>query len=213
MNTIIHVDFQLKRIQSGPVASILLESNPAWSFEDIKERIRARFGSDMPKFVESAWKSKSNEPYRFGCPHNVKYRTVRPRYWNRPMPFPMDINPNSEVIGRDVVKGGSDPCAWMDLKYKVTLNHIRSRKGNPLTIHTRSDLIAHDDYVEAVDKQNHKIVMYLLDSVEEVVREQEPGAPSLKRRQIAISKLRSHGINVEVVCIPVSALKRKGGAA
>lgn len=212
MSIVIHVDFQLKQAQNSPVL-FKPKARPEWNFEDIKSSIRARFGDRAPNFVEKAWLKKSKEPYKFGCSHNLKYRTVRPKYWNRPMPFAMDMDPKADVIGRDVMRGGSDPCAWIDSKFRVSFNHILNRRGKALVIHTRSDLIAHDDYLEALDKHNHRVVFYVLDAVDEVLQEWEPGAPSNKRRRIAIDKLISRGIAVQVVHISAAALKKQGRPA
>lgn len=184
-----------------------------WDFSEIKNRISARFGENLPKFVQRAWLKKSQEPYAFGCAHNIQYRAVKSRYWNIPIPFPMDMDSNSDVIGRQVIHGGTDPLAWMDLKYKVSFEHIKERHGKCLTIHTRSDLIAHDDYIAALDQKNHKVVMYLLDAVPSVLRLQEPGAPSNERRRVAIQRLRDAGIAVEVVHLSSDVFTFKSGAS
>ena len=204
MSVVIYADFKLKRVTEGPVSVDPSVPDPAWSFESIKERLRARFGDTMPPHFERAWLRRSREPYAYGSVDNVSYRTVRPKYWNAPMPVPMDMDPRSDVIGRGVARGGSDPCMWMDAKYRVTWNHIHNRHGKPLVVHTRSDLIAHGDYLEVLDPVHHRVVMYVLDAVEEVVRIMEPGAPSLKRRRLAVDKLISRGIPVQVVHIPVT---------
>lgn len=183
--------------QAVHLAVDLPEATPLWSFDRIKESLRARYSDKMPAFVEKAWLKPQTEPYRFGCAHNVQWREFKTVNWNKPHPFPMPMDPETDCIGRKVDKGGTDPCAWIDMKYQVTLNHVRSRRGKALTIHTRSDLIAHDDYVEALDKDHHTIYIYGLQAVESVVRQLEPGAPSNKRRGIAFDKLRGLGFNVK----------------
>ena len=168
-------------------------------FEKIKDALHARFGSgSVPKHVIKAWDRPSNEPYRFGCTHNLTNRP-RERYWNKPMPFPMDMDPDSDTLGRKVEVGGTDPCDWIDSKYGVTLNHIKNRSNKKLTIHTRSDLIARDDYMESLDLNNHVVVFYLLDATPFAQRILEPGAPSNARRMKAIEKLRAYGVNVQVI--------------
>src|SRR5690606_10837018 len=69
----------------------------------------------------------------------------------------------------------------------------------PLQIHTRSDLIAHDDYIEHLNPSMHKIFMHISSLNERVNRILEPGAPSVKRRLDALKILHDSGFAVYVV--------------
>lgn len=177
-------------------------------FERAKEVIEGKFGDTLPKFVIKAWETAHNEPYKFGCTHNIKWRAVKTKNWNRPMPFPMQLNPLESILGKQVIDGGTDPVAWLDSKYKITYNHIISRHGLALEIHTRSDLIAHDDYRRVLDKDHH-IVIYISEGVTpEELRELEPGAPSNERRLKAFELLYSEGFNVTLVKQNIAKLRK-----
>lgn len=178
------------------------------AFHRAKKSICARYrnGLDLPDFVKAAYRSrkKQTEPYAFGDTGDIQWGSERKiksalGLWNRPHPFPMRIHPSVDEIGKAVVNGGTDPCMWMDQKYRVTHEHIESRRGRPLKIHTRSDLIAHNDYMEALDKEHHEVVIYLTDYNSDTVRSIEPGVPSNKRRKGAIEKLKAAGYKVTVV--------------
>lgn len=176
----------------------------AWTFENIKEMYEARFGDSIPKFVIKAWNKKSSEPYAFGCVHDCQWSPVKKHAeskgrWNRPYPFAMDMDLNSAVIGSKVERGGTDPLAWMDMKYRVTFEHIKRRKGLPLEIHTRSDLVASDDYVAELDRGNHVIYIYSERGGSDLCRRTEPGAPSTERRVKAYERLKALGFNVHIV--------------
>jgi len=109
------------------------------------------------------------------------------------------------TLGKDVPKGGVDPFIWSDAKYSISKNLLLKHKGKPLTINTRSDLIAHDDYMDALDITNHKINMHILSAQDQgndlykATRHLEPGAPSLGRRLKAIKKLADAGFKVTVM--------------
>lgn len=176
-----------------------------WSFDEIKQQLRARFGEQgLPEWVETAWESLNAEPYEGGDVGNCawsayKIKMERLGRWNRPHPFAMPMDPTSNAIGRDVAKGGNDPLAWMDMKYRNTWNHIKTRANQTLSIHTRSDLIAHDDYLAVLNKSFHEVYIHVLTDNEGYGRIVEPGCPSYKRRIGAYEKLKSLGFNVILV--------------
>lgn len=102
-------------------------------------------------------------------------------------------------LGKYVSEGGSDPFNWIDSKYGVTKNLLKQNYGKPLTISTRSDLIAHDDYMKSLNPKLHKIKIHLTGDHERVMRLLEPGNPSFKRRIKAAKKLREAGYDVTLV--------------
>lgn len=175
------------------------------TFERYQQRIKQRFGPKLPKFLTKAWRRQWDEPYRFGCVHNIQYRdpAVCKGPWNRPMPFGMRMDPDVDEIGKDVRRGGTDPLMWMDRKHGITRDFIRRRSGKALLIHTRSDLIAHDDYLSALDRENHEVIIYITGATDPEVRVAEPGAPSNKRRLKAVEKLQAHGISVRAVYVEI----------
>lgn len=170
-------------------------------FDRAKERIEARFGDNgVPKHITRAWSKRSLEPYAYGCTHNITWRTKTSRFWNKPSPFPMDIQIHgNDEVGRSVSKGGTDPLMWMDMTYRITHEFIKAKHGYPLKIHTRSDLVAHEDYVNVLDKYNHMIYIYTNDLTEEECRQLEPGAPSNKRRYKAYLRLKELGFNALLI--------------
>jgi DNA repair photolyase len=159
------------------------------------------------------------DTYGRGCVHNCTYCYAKDQltmygYWNQPMPFPMDLaeirkifyvvfetdKPSKwrDVLGRRVpIRIGcmSDSFMMIDMKYKVTLEMLKILKfyEYPYIIATRSDLAAHDDYINAMDPSLASVQYSITGTNEEIVRILEPGAPSLKRRFAALKKLAEAG--------------------
>lgn len=205
---------QLTGIQGGKVETYdekrMKAGNPS-----LLETYRARFGptwnkSGVGKFIEHHHTHGHDEPYVGGDSANVAWRTIEgdksPKYkgkarWNDPHPFavPADKVKHGGTIGKGVSQGGPDPLSWMEMKYGTTKQVIQDAKDKPLTIHTRSDLIAHDDYMQHLTPGKHKIHMHLFSSNEQVNRMLEPGAPSINRRMEAAKKLRDAGHDVTLV--------------
>lgn len=107
-------------------------------------------------------------------------------------------------LGKHVAQGGPDPFAWMDVKHKATQKLLDEVKGMPLTISTRSDLIAHDDYMSKLDPRNHKIRMHIAHypSEDQSLAHKyslERATPSTSRRLKAAKKLKDAGFNVTIV--------------
>lgn len=174
-----------------------------WSYADIRSRIEARFGDKLPKHFTRAIYKPQVKPYMYGDPHNVIYRT-KSNNFNKPMPVPCEVTLDSCAklgdmyeLGAQCLAGIDEPLPWMDAKYRVTLNFLKSLpRGSKVYITTRSDLIAHDDYIDAIRGLDVTINILIPMSVSgEELRRLEPGAPSIERRQIAIAKLKSLGFN------------------
>lgn len=77
-----------------------------------------------------------------------------------------------------------DPLCWNDRKYRTTWSYLNS-SDRPVTIHTKSDLIACDDYMLVIPKGS---TIKLSIGGE--------GFPSSKRMNKAYSKLLNKGFNV-----------------
>lgn len=186
------------------------------------KKIAARFGGSPPQTLLDAMKISEgggyDEPYAFGDINNVVYSTVNDRVsegrWNRPMPMPMRVNPEKMKghLGKRVGKGGSDPFAWMDQKYRISHSILKENRDNPLKISTRSDLIAHDDYIKHLNPKKHSVEMHVFGDNDMYNRVIEPGAPSFKRRMKAVKKLRDAGIPVTIVHdkLPFDVMDDKG---
>lgn len=213
MKNVIAVDFGKRCVvEFGSLAIKMLPPEPIDWYEQVKEKLIARFGENQPRLLRVAMARDWIAPYRFGCFHDISYKgakrhaAIRRSEWNRPHPFPTRVKDDVSLLGENV-ELGADPLPWVDIKYQTCLNHIRARNGRELVIRTRSDLIAEDKYVEAIDKINHRIEIILTVGVSnEVVRQFEPGAPSNKRRIEAFDKLKNLGYRVSLIRFDASRL-------
>lgn len=117
-----------------------------------------------------------------------------------PLPLPYDIREYSKHIYKYEHLILEDECfMYMDRKYKVTLRLLKdiakcpSKNLKSITIRTRSDLFAHDSYLEPLEVLkvlgiDIKFNLYGMTISEATNKKQWPGAPSVKRRERALSK-------------------------
>ena len=177
-----------------------VEVSSDW-YSQVVERIEARFGNDLPSHFKSVMGESARRgapsPYMHGCSFNLQYshmKRARSKVFNAPHPIPCEVSPSVSVLKPSAEHG--DPLPWMDLKYRTAWHHIRMRRGKRLKIVTRSDLVAHDEYIAVLDKSKHSIEIVLSKLNEGLTRIKEPGAPSNARRIAAYEKLKSLGFNV-----------------
>lgn len=150
---------------------------------------------DVSNWMESAVKDAS-EPYSGNIHNNLWRSDFKPGVEQKPQL----VGDLKGVLGKDVPKGGSDPFVWMDTKYGATKKALEQNFDKPLTINTRSDLIAHDDYINLLNPEKHKINIHILSPEDDrITRILEPGAPNTKRRLQAAQKLQDLGFNVTLV--------------
>jgi DNA repair photolyase len=148
------------------------------------------------------------DTYGRGCIHNCaycyakSYLSIR-RYWNVPIPFPIDIAAIRKIFAtvfetskrhklrailerRVPLRLGSmsDAFMWMDKTYRVTLELLKILKfyRYPYLIFTRSDLVADDEYVGVMDPQLASVQMSISSLNRELTRQIEPGAPAPSKR-------------------------------
>lgn len=190
-----------KQLQESPK-----QSGPSW-----KDKLYARFATHGDsRTVDRMLKlhsKKHPEPYADGDTHGISWGpamtegTKQGKMWNRPIPIPVDVDPklSQGVLGRDVPLGGTDPFSWLDQKYQTGKTALKDHKGLPLQIHTRSDLISHDAYIEHLDPEHHTVNMHVFGDNDAVGKKLEIGAPSFKRRMKAVKKLQAQGIKVNIV--------------
>ena len=159
------------------------------------------------------------DTYGRGCIHNCNYCyakeiLTRHGYWNSPQPFPLNMSEIRKVFytvfetdkkskWREIMEqkiplrigSMSDSFMWMDRKYKVTQELLKILKfyNYPNIIFTRSDLIAHDDYIELMDSDLTSIQFSMCGTNEKITRIIEPGSPSIARRLTALEKLNEEG--------------------
>lgn len=159
------------------------------------------------------------DTYGRGCVHNCVYCYAKAEltvhgYWNNPYPVPVDLNEIRKVFytvfetdkkskWRDILEkripirigSMSDSFMWMDDKFKVTKEFLRILDfyDYPFVVFTRSDLIAKDDYLSLIRKDLAAIQFSISSTNEELNRKIEPGAPSAKRRLLALEKITKEG--------------------
>jgi len=159
------------------------------------------------------------DTYGRGCAHDCVYCYAKAEltvhgYWNNPIPVPIDLNEIrkafylafetdkkskwSELLRKRIplrVGSMSDSFMWSDMKYKVTQEVLKIFKyyNYPYIIFTRSDLIAHDEYMKLLDPRLSAIQFSMSSTNDELIKKIEPGAPSAKRRLKALQKLSEAG--------------------
>jgi DNA repair photolyase len=159
------------------------------------------------------------DTYGRGCVHNCAYCYARGslsirRYWNEPIPFPIDIAAIRKIFAtvfetskpskfRPILErrvplrlgSMSDAFMWMDKKYRVTLELLKILRfyHYPYLIFTRSDLVADEEYLQAMDPHLASIQISLSSINRELTRQIEPGAPAPSKRLQALQKLAEHG--------------------
>ena len=212
-----------------------VESNYPDTFDyGMYDRLFERFGDKQPrggvvfggtiKFLEAKDCKKcfhrfEIDTYGRGCTHNCtycyakSYLSVR-KYWNEPMPFPIDISEIRHIFATVFETGKrhklrsflekriplrigsmSDSFMWLDKKYKVTQELLKILKfyDYPYLVFTRSDLVADDEYLKLMDPSLASIQMSISSINEEMTRIIEPGAPPPSRRLAALQKLAKEG--------------------
>ena len=159
------------------------------------------------------------DTYGRGCTHNCSYCyakeiLTRHGYWNEPQPFPLNLADVRKIFytvfetdksskWREILEAKtplrlgsmSDCFMWMDKKYKVTYELLKILKfyQYPHIVFTRSDLVAHDDYIDVLDKNLCSIQFSICGGNEKISKVLEPGSPSVERRLTALKKLNEEG--------------------
>lgn len=159
------------------------------------------------------------DTYGRGCVHDCVYCYAKAEltvhgYWNNPFPMPVDITEIWKVFytvfetdkrskWREVMEkripirigSMSDSFMFMDKKYKVTQELLRLLDfyNYPYIVFTRSDLIAHDEYINLLNPDLCSVQMSIASTNDELNKKIEPGTPSAKRRLKALRKLTQNG--------------------
>jgi len=182
-----------------------------------------RYGGNLPKhFLKGKPITKHNgltylDTYHHGNIHDDDrcpwMRKLQKRgLWNRPIPFPVDFEILEAAIFKhrnETIHLGlkSDGFQWMDLANGFTRIAIQLLKQNncKIVIHTQSDLVAHDDYINQYPP-NTEFIFYMGDpnKNESVERILAPGCPSIKRRAKAVEILKQRGYRVYEASQPLS---------
>lgn len=159
------------------------------------------------------------DTYGRGCVHDCVYCYAKAEltvhgYWNKPFPMPVDISeiwktfytvfetdksskwrPIMEKRIPIRIGSMSDSFMFMDQKYGVTkeLLRILDYYKYPYLVFTRSDLVAHDEYIELLNSDLCTIQMSISSTDDKMNKLIEAGAPSAKRRLKALQKLTRAG--------------------
>ncbi len=169
------------------------------------------------------------DTYGRGCVFNCGYCYAKDQLtkhgaWNKPHPFPIDIGEVRRLFAlvfetdrrsrfRSILESRiplrigsmSDSFMWIDRKYKVTqelLKILRFYKY-PYIIFTRSDLVAHEDYLALLDQSLSSIQFSITGLNSELTRKLEPGAPSVEKRFSALNVLAKEGFRTAVRLNPL----------
>jgi hypothetical protein len=116
-------------------------------------------------------------------------------------PFPCpNYKSKTTVLGIGILDGKeADSFMFMDRKYNVTLNRLSQIK----VIYTRSDLVAHDDYIELYNKNvSINIIYNTFEKDDKGFYGKESnwgGCPSYLRRMKAFDKLKALGFKVKML--------------
>jgi len=150
----------------------------------------------MSKYMDDIEEVGNNEPYvgQF----QVTWGKKLPKGIGHPVPV-QNVTDLQGHLGKEVASGGADPFAWIDNRYGRTKKLLDDNYDEPLTLSTRSDLIAHDDYIENINPAKHKIEIHVPGDHQRAARIVEAGAPSLRRRLNAAKKLMEKGYDVTIV--------------
>lgn len=169
------------------------------------------------------------DTYGRGCAHNCVYCYAKAEltvhgYWNNPIPVPIDFNiirkafytvfetdkrsKWRELLTRRIplrIGSMSDSFMWSDTKYKVTQELLKLLRyyQYPYIVFTRSDLVAHDEYLKLLDPKLGAIQFSMSSTNDALIKKIEPGAPSAKRRLAALQKLAESGFWTTVRINPV----------
>jgi DNA repair photolyase len=176
------------------------------------------------------------DTYGRGCVHNCVYCYAKAEltvhgYWNNPYPVPVNINEirkafytvfetDKKTKWREIMEkriplrigSMSDSFMLMDNKYGVTkeLLRILTHYKYPYVIFTRSDLVAQDDYMNLIDPKLAAIQFSMSSTNDSLNKLIEPGAPSAKRRLLALTKLNKEGYWTTVRINPLFPIKPDG---
>lgn len=169
------------------------------------------------------------DTYGRGCAHDCVYCYAKSElivhgYWNNPIPVPVDLNEIrkafytafetekknkwADLLRKRIplrIGSMSDSFMWSDQKYGVTKEFLKILKfyNYPYIVFTRSDLVAKDDYLEALNPSACSVQFSMSSTNDELLKKLEPGAPSAKRRLKALQKLSENGIWTTVRINPI----------
>jgi DNA repair photolyase len=120
-----------------------------------------------------------------------------------------------ELIAKDRLKifgsriffsSATDPYQYIEMQYRLTrrcLEELVRYQPSKLTMHTRSHLMLQDLELLKSFGSSLQVGVSITTDNDDIAREFEPGAPSIRRRLELIRKLREADIDVYVSCAPL----------
>lgn len=199
--TVIHVDFGNKKKKD-----IVVNSNKKMTVDDYYNMILSRSDSRVEEgIINSLLTSKVGGPWYGEDIHNIiafrDYSLLRELRCPLPSKYiePLRDEDGRILLGLDMLVGGADPFLWLDVKYGFTKDFLEKYHNEPMQICTRSDLIAHDEYIASLNKKKHHINIHIQTLNSRFSRLLEPGAASTSRRIKAINKLAEEGFVVRLI--------------
>ena len=156
------------------------------------------------------------DTYGCGCQHNCGYCYAKSlldfrKLWNPAYPSIANINKIRHTIrtklkpGEIVRLGGMTDCFQpLERENGITLQTVKAlnEMGVGYLIVTKSDLVAEDEYISAMDKKLAHIQISITSTDAGKSKRIEPGAPTPDRRIVAVEKLQALGFDVQVRLSP-----------
>jgi len=192
----------VKPMEQGQKVQNLAEIKHKGAIKLQREILQENKDTKALKAIDAAEKNGSNEPYvGFGSLNNIVHKDkkfYKKKNENTTISeLPIRNYKPDGLLGREVKAGGPDPFAWLDRNYNVGKKALEAHADKPLTINTRSDLIATNDYSRLL-KKNHKVIFHVGNGNPQLNRIAAPGSPSLSRILTAAENLKSQGVDVSI---------------
>lgn len=157
------------------------------------------------------------DTYGCGCQHNCGYCYARSlldfrKLWNPAYPAIANINKIRHTIrtklrpGEIVRLGGMTDCFQpLERENRITLQTIEAlnEMGVGYLIVTKSDLVADDEYMSAMDKGLAHIQVSVTSTDSGLSKRIEPGATTPDKRIMAVETLQENGFDVAVRLSPL----------
>jgi hypothetical protein len=172
---------------------------PTNAFERVMSYIDEPKAKKIRQYVTKV--ADGSEPYFGYAIENPAWVEKKGQMSSLPQPMPVDfksIDPKGH-LGKGVATGKADPFSWMESRYGVSKKVLEEHANKPLKISTRSDLIAHEDYLELLNPNLHEVEFHVFSDNARANRAALPGAPSVKRIMTAVERLQERGIKVTLV--------------
>lgn len=197
--SVIHVDFTQKRTQTSDQVSLIEKTYQLFIDDSANYSNLSR--EQRFELIQKIKRSSYAGPY-YGGGSSLPFKSERFSGFDYILPvqtiLPRTID-GVMHIGGEIFKGGIDPLIWIDHRFGLTKTLLKDNKNNRLQVHTKSDLISHDDYMTILNPKKCFINIYCHSLDFKVNSSLEPIDPSISRRLSAINKLAENGFEVRLV--------------